>query len=151
MRMSLYGFMTLTERELFRLLINNVSGIGPKIALNVLSGISVTALRRWHDARPANSKMLSRFQASGKKPPSGLLSSLRTKIGPGGALEAQSAQQRPQRRRSKSKVTPSLALMALGYKANRKPMKPFAPLPRPFWARLPALKNLVRASLRKGA
>ncbi len=25
----LYGFMTLTERELFRLLINNVSGIGP--------------------------------------------------------------------------------------------------------------------------
>src|ERR1700761_4237864 len=41
----LYGFMTATERELFRLLINNVSGIGPKIALNVLSGISVTTFR----------------------------------------------------------------------------------------------------------
>ena len=40
---TLYGFMSVAERELFRLLINNVSGIGPKIALNILSGISVTA------------------------------------------------------------------------------------------------------------
>jgi holliday junction DNA helicase RuvA len=31
----LYGFMTAAERELFRLLIHTVSGIGPKIALNV--------------------------------------------------------------------------------------------------------------------
>src|SRR5205823_3869636 len=32
----LYGFMTAAERELFRLLINTVSGIGPKIALEDL-------------------------------------------------------------------------------------------------------------------
>ena len=31
----LYGFFTAAERDLFRLLIHNVSGIGPKIALNV--------------------------------------------------------------------------------------------------------------------
>src|SRR3954463_13230519 len=42
---TLYGFMSNAERELFRMLINTVSGIGPKIALNVLSGISVTAFR----------------------------------------------------------------------------------------------------------
>src|SRR5437899_12416947 len=42
---TLYGFMTAAERELFRLLIHTVSGIGPKIALNVLSGVSVTAFR----------------------------------------------------------------------------------------------------------
>src|SRR5258708_2686933 len=41
----LYGFMTATERELFRLLINSVSGIGPKTALNILSGVSATAFR----------------------------------------------------------------------------------------------------------
>src|SRR5688572_23293914 len=41
----LYGFMTTAERELFRLLINTVSGIGPKIALNVLSGMNPTAFR----------------------------------------------------------------------------------------------------------
>jgi Holliday junction DNA helicase RuvA len=37
----LFGFMSLAERDLFRLLVNNVSGIGPKTALDVLSGISV--------------------------------------------------------------------------------------------------------------
>ena len=42
---TLYGFMSAAERDLFRLLINTVSGIGPKIALNVLSGISVAAFR----------------------------------------------------------------------------------------------------------
>src|SRR5439155_17926659 len=42
---TLYGFMSAAERQLFRLLINSVSGIGPKIALNILSGISVTAFR----------------------------------------------------------------------------------------------------------
>src|SRR5258708_35053670 len=30
---TLYGFMSAAEREMFRLLINTVSGIGPKIAL----------------------------------------------------------------------------------------------------------------------
>src|SRR5213075_2776618 len=36
----LYGFMTAPERDLFRLLVNHVSGIGPKLALAVLSGMS---------------------------------------------------------------------------------------------------------------
>src|SRR5438094_7915878 len=38
----LYGFMTVPERDLFRLLVNNVSGIGPKLALAGLSGLSVS-------------------------------------------------------------------------------------------------------------
>src|SRR5437763_6361297 len=38
----LYGFMSAPERDLFRLLVNNVSGIGPKLALAVLSGMSVS-------------------------------------------------------------------------------------------------------------
>src|SRR5205085_6385786 len=38
----LYGFMSAPERDLFRLLVNHVSGIGPKLALAVLSGMSVT-------------------------------------------------------------------------------------------------------------
>lgn len=37
----LFGFMTTAERDLFRLLVNNVSGIGPKLGLAVLSGMSV--------------------------------------------------------------------------------------------------------------
>ena len=41
----LYGFMSAAEREMFRLLIHTVSGIGPKIALNILSGMNVTTFR----------------------------------------------------------------------------------------------------------
>ena len=32
----LYGFMSTAERDLFRLLVNNVSGIGPKLAIVAL-------------------------------------------------------------------------------------------------------------------
>ncbi len=42
----LYGFMSAAEREMFRLLIHTVSGIGPKIALNVLSGMNITTSPR---------------------------------------------------------------------------------------------------------
>lgn len=41
----LYGFLTNKEKELFCLLIG-VSGVGPKLAINVLSGISARDLER---------------------------------------------------------------------------------------------------------
>src|SRR6267154_939726 len=37
----LFGFVTNAERDLFRLLIQHVTGVGPKIALALLSGMSV--------------------------------------------------------------------------------------------------------------
>ena len=43
---TLYGFMTAAERDLFRLLVNTVSGIGPKIALNILSGMNPVGVSR---------------------------------------------------------------------------------------------------------
>jgi Holliday junction DNA helicase RuvA len=42
---NLFGFYTLQEKELFQLMIS-VSGIGPKIAMNILSGISAQELLR---------------------------------------------------------------------------------------------------------
>lgn len=41
--MQLYGFYTKEEREFFKLLIN-VPGIGPKFALRILSGLSISQL-----------------------------------------------------------------------------------------------------------
>src|ERR1044072_6107665 len=60
----LYGFMTPAERDLFRLLVNNVSGIGPKLALAVLSGMSVTSFK----AAVVNSDVaeISKTRALGK-------------------------------------------------------------------------------------
>src|SRR5579871_1289061 len=86
---TLYGFMTSAERELFRLLINTVSGIGPKIALNVLSGISVTAFR----GAVANGdvKALSQISGVGKKTAERIVVELKDKVGAAGAWEASSA------------------------------------------------------------
>ena len=42
---ALYGFATSEEKDLFRLLIGRVSGVGPKVALGVLSGMSVAEFK----------------------------------------------------------------------------------------------------------
>src|SRR5437762_11731823 len=76
---TLYGFMSAAERELFRMLINTVSGIGPKIALNILSGISVIAFR----GAVANGdvKALSQISGVGKKTAERIVVELKDKIG----------------------------------------------------------------------
>ena len=61
----LYGFMTAPERDLFRLLVNNVSGIGPKLALAVLSGIEPSELVS--AIRTANVARLTGIPGIGKK------------------------------------------------------------------------------------
>jgi Holliday junction DNA helicase RuvA len=110
---TLYGFVTKAERELFRLLINSVSGIGPKIALNILSGISVTAFR----GAVANSdvKALSQISGVGKKTAERIVVELKDKVGTAGAWEAASAQRALSA--EDQKVNDAvLALMALGFK-----------------------------------
>jgi holliday junction DNA helicase RuvA len=109
----LFGFMTAAERQLFRLLITTVSGIGPKIALNILSGISVTALRG--AVAGGDVKMLSGISGVGKKTAERIVMELKDKIGPAGALEAASAQRAlsPADQKANDAV---LALVRLGYK-----------------------------------
>jgi Holliday junction DNA helicase RuvA len=110
---TLYGFMSAAERDLFRLLINTVSGIGPKIALNILSGVSVTAFR----GAVANGdvKSLSQISGVGKKTAERIVVELRDKVGAAGAWEAASAQRAlsPEDQKINDAV---LALMALGFK-----------------------------------
>lgn len=109
----LYGFMTPAERDLFRLLINTVSGIGPKIALNVLSGISVIAFR----GAVANGdvKALSQISGIGKKTAERIIVELRDKVGAAGAWEASSAQRSLSA--DEQKINDAvLALIALGFK-----------------------------------
>src|SRR5437660_4996544 len=110
---TLYGFMGSAERELFRLLINTVSGIGPKLALNILSGISVTAFR----GAVANGdiKALSQISGVGKKTAERIVVELKDKIGAAGAWEAASGQRglSPQDQKINDAV---LALLALGFK-----------------------------------
>jgi len=142
----LYGFMTAAERELFRLLINTVSGIGPKIALNILSGISVTAFR----GAVANSdaKALSQISGVGKKTAERIIIELKDRIGKAGALEASSAQRALSD--ADRKINDAiLALMALGFKAAE--AQDSIRAAHAVLGPQAGIEELVRASLKKGA
>jgi Holliday junction DNA helicase RuvA len=141
----LYGFMSAGERDLFRLLINTVSGIGPKIALNVLSGMSVTSFR----GAVANSdvKSLSQISGVGKKTAERIVVELKDKVGKSGAWEAASAARAlsPEDQKINDAV---LALMALGFKQveAHETIKAAADKLGP----QAGVEDLVRAGLKKG-
>jgi len=141
----LYGFLTAAERDLFRLLIHTVSGIGPKIALNVLSGMNVTALRG--AVAGGDVKALSQISGVGKKTAERIVVELKDKIGAAGAWEASSAKRGLSDADQKLNDA-VLALMALGFKqveahetirASQALLGPQA-----------AVEDLVRAALKKG-
>jgi Holliday junction DNA helicase RuvA len=143
---TLYGFMTAEERDLFRLLVHTVSGIGPKTALNVLSGISVTAFR----GAVANSdvKALSKISGVGRKTAERIVVELKDKIGMAGAWEAASAKHglSSDEQRINDAV---LALVALGFKqveAHDSVRGAQAVL-----GTQATVEELVRACLKKGA
>ena len=109
----LYGFMTSVERDLFRLLVNNVSGIGPKLALAVLSGMSVNSFK----AAVVNSDVtaISKISGLGKKTAERIVLELKDKLGVAAAWEAASAAHAPTPEEEQVNEA-VLALIALGYK-----------------------------------
>jgi holliday junction DNA helicase RuvA len=143
---TLYGFMTSEERDLFRLLVHTVSGIGPKTALNVLSGISVAAFRG--AVASGDLKSLSKISGVGKKTAERIVVELKDKIGMAGAWEAASAKHglSPDEQRINDAV---LALVALGFKqieAHDSVRAAQAVL-----GTQATVEELVRACLKKGA
>ncbi|MGA2053037.1 MAG: Holliday junction branch migration protein RuvA [Opitutales bacterium] len=75
---QLYGFTSRSDRDFFRLLVEKVSGIGPKTALGLLSRLSADTLK----AAIANSdlKLLSDCPGIGKKTAERLVVELRDKV-----------------------------------------------------------------------
>ncbi len=141
----LYGFMTVPERELFRMLINNVSGIGPKTALNILSGMNAVSFRG--AVASGDVKSLSQISGVGKKTAERIVVELRDKVGAAGAWEATSAARSLSA--SDQKMNDAvLALMALGFKqpdAHESVRAAQAML-----GEKAGVEELVRAALKKG-
>ena len=100
---QLFGFATAEEREMFLLLIS-ISGIGPKLACNILSSASITGLRNAIAA--GDTKTLSSLRGIGKKTAERLIVELKDKV----AGEPKAAPADP---RLSDAV---LALVSLGYK-----------------------------------
>jgi Holliday junction DNA helicase RuvA len=109
----LYGFMTTAERDLFRLLINHVSGIGPKLALAVLSGMSVKNFQAAVVSSDVSS--ISKISGLGRKTAERIVLELKDKVGVAAAWEVASEAHAPteEERLMNDAV---LALISLGYR-----------------------------------
>ena len=109
----LYGFLTPGERDLFRLLLHHVTGVGPKIALAVLSGLPVEMFKSAVVARDIAA--ISKISGVGKKTAERIVLELKDKLGVAAEWEASSAKNAP----SEADVRMHdavLALISLGYK-----------------------------------
>ncbi|MGA2139720.1 MAG: Holliday junction branch migration protein RuvA [Verrucomicrobiia bacterium] len=107
---QLYGFVTAEEREMFLLLIS-ISGIGPKLAVNILSSTSISALR--NAIASGDTKTLSTLRGIGKKTAERLVVELKDKIGGAAAFQTKGRAATPEEQRLTDAV---LALISLGYK-----------------------------------
>ncbi len=110
----LYGFFTRPEKDLFLLLVNNVSGVGPKLALSVLSGAhpdqfqSAVALQ--------DIAFLSKIKGLGKKTAERIVVELKDKVGLTFTVSA-SVTSGPVLDPGQKQLNDAvLALIALGYK-----------------------------------
>ena len=108
----LFGFMTAEERDLF-LQLTSVNGIGPKLGLAVLSGLSVRDLKAAIAA--GDVKRLSGISGIGKKTAERLVLEMRDKLGKGEIAAALTAGHAPGPADAKLRDA-YLALVSLGYK-----------------------------------
>lgn len=106
---SLYGFLSEAERQLFRD-VQRVSGIGAKIALAVLSGASVDEFARLVQA--GDVQALTRIPGIGKKTAERMVVELRDRVANMGSTTSAIAGKAPADPLSEA----TIALQQLGYK-----------------------------------
>ncbi|MCK8516182.1 Holliday junction branch migration protein RuvA [Methylonatrum kenyense] len=109
---SLFGFLSLTERNLFRSLIR-ISGVGPKMALALLSGMSAEDLIRCVENQDA--ALLTRLPGIGKKTAERLVIELRDRVSTLPA-RATSIGQGSRPKDGDARADAVSGLVALGYK-----------------------------------
>ena len=77
---TLYGFMDRESRDFFKMIVDKVSGIGPKIALNLLGSLSLPMLKT--SIASGDVGMLSKAQGLGKKTAERIVVELKDKVLP---------------------------------------------------------------------
>jgi Holliday junction DNA helicase RuvA len=116
---TLYGFSTPAERDFFRLMIEHVSGVGPKSALTIMSKLSLPSLQSAISS--GDIATLSKCPGIGKKTAERLVIELRAKVGATGSAETvlsasgTEAAAAPAETKMRDAV---MALSALGYKTS---------------------------------
>lgn len=112
---NLFGFYTVRERDLFQLMLT-VSGIGPKMSLNILSGISVQEMLRAISSGDVR-KLIS-IPGLGKKLAERLILELKEKVLKKMMSEAVPAIDNQQKINEIIREDVLSALINLGYKSN---------------------------------
>lgn len=116
---TLYGFYAKQEQAFFKLLVEKVSGIGPKMALSIMSKLSLPVLKA--AIVQGDIRLLSQCPGIGKKTAERLILELKDKIGFVATSLDSSSLGFPQEGNLPSLSTPFTdtvsALVALGYKA----------------------------------
>ena len=115
---TLYGFSSQDERDFFRTLIGKVSGVGPKVALSIMSKLALPVLK----SAILNSDvvLLAKSPGIGKKTAERLVIEMKDKITPGGigssidtvVLPGETSSTAPENRINDAVI----ALTTLGYK-----------------------------------
>lgn len=105
----LYGFATDAERDIFRLLIDRVSGIGPATAISILSGLNVSAFKQ--AVVSGDVQAIARAKGVGKRTAERIILELKDKVGLASTWEAQQ-----QGTTTEAAGDAELALVALGFK-----------------------------------
>ena len=105
----LYGFATDAERDIFRLLIEHVSGIGPATAIAILSGLNVAAFKS--AVVGGDVQAIARAKARKLETAERIVLELKDKVGVAATWQAQQ-----QGTTSPAAADAELALVALGFK-----------------------------------
>lgn len=113
---TLYGFATPAERDFFRLMIENVTGIGPKLALTIMSRLSLPSLES--AIRMGDIATLAKCPGIGKKTAERLVVELKAKLGaPDAPVALNGSDTEPAAAAPSAHRDAVAALVALGYKA----------------------------------
>lgn len=110
---TLYGFATPPERDFFRLMIEHVTGVGPKLALTIMSRMSLPSLEG--AIRAGDITTLAKCPGIGKKTAERLIVELKSKLG--GAEFAPTADSTGPGPAGGAHRDAVSALVALGFKA----------------------------------
>lgn len=119
---ALYGFYAQADRDFFRLLVEKVSGIGPKVALSILSKLPLEIIRG--AIARGDAALLAKCPGIGKKTAERLVIELRDRVNAMGGADGPStadlagAGESPRAGEGISRHQDAvMALLALGYKA----------------------------------
>ncbi|MBS0662813.1 MAG: Holliday junction branch migration protein RuvA [Verrucomicrobia bacterium] len=111
---TMYGFAAPADRDFFRLMIEHVTGVGPKMALSIMSRLSLPLLEE--AIRVGDIATLAKCPGIGKKTAERLVVELKSKVGGSGATVAAPAGGSVVPEAGSPHRDAVAALVALGYK-----------------------------------